>query len=74
MYTFSPQIYPTKRMVSGNSQDLLRHTETINNFINDKLTVQYFAEQILKKRLKKNHKENIIKMEIQRYFLYSNTL
>ena len=57
MYTFSPQIYPTKRMVSGNSQDLLRHTETINNFINDKLTVlDTSLSKILKKRLKKNHK------------------
>ena len=57
MYTFSPKIYPTKRMVSGKSQDLLRHTETINNFINDKLTVLNTSlSKILKKRLKKNHK------------------
>ena len=49
MYTFSPQIYPTKRMVSGKSQDLLR--DTIKNFINDKLTVLNTSlSKILKKK------------------------
>ena len=37
-------------MVSGKSQDLPRHPETTNNFINDTLTVQYFAEQNFEKK------------------------